>query len=135
MFFSSQQKGATTAIISFIIMGIMLIIALSLSHFSVGQIKMGREIGKGLKAYYGAETAIEKCLHERRKAGGTECRTENVPIVDEKINYGTGKEVTTKVKITNIDENCPKPKCVTIQAKGTYGDNSRAIELTLEEQP
>ena len=59
------QKGVSLYI-TFLIMTILLSIALSMSTFLVSEIKIMREMGKSVTAYYAAETGIERALFDTR---------------------------------------------------------------------
>ena len=65
---TNSQKGVSLYI-AFLIMTILLSIALSMSTFLVSEIKIMREMGKSVTAYYAAETGIERELYEDNEVG------------------------------------------------------------------
>ncbi len=65
---TNSQKGVSLYI-AFLIMTILLSIALNMSTLLVSEIKIMREMGKSVVAYYAAETGIERELYEENEVG------------------------------------------------------------------
>ena len=65
---TNSQKGVSLYI-TFLVMTTLLSIALSMSTFLVSEIKIMREMGKSVTAYYAAETGIERELYEDNVVG------------------------------------------------------------------
>ena len=71
---SNLQKGATTILLAFFIMSILLIISLTAAGIMIFDIKMSAEIANSMSAFYAADAAAEKCLYQARiLSDGTGC--------------------------------------------------------------
>lgn len=60
--FLKKEKGVSLLLVVLII-GIILAIALGISHFMARQVQMLRETGNAIKAFYIADSGIEKTLY------------------------------------------------------------------------
>jgi len=116
-FFKKNQKGATTILLAFFVMTVILMIAFSTAGVMVYEIKMSQEIANSVPAFYAADAGMEKCLYEARKLeDGTGCNSVGGTAV---INLSNGAAVTA----VRGEEN-------KIQSSGTYADTKRNIEAT-----
>jgi len=68
------QKGATTIMLAFFIMNVLLITSLTTASIMIFDIKMSAEIANSIPAFYAADSAAEKCLYQARiLADNLEC--------------------------------------------------------------
>lgn len=65
---SKGQKGVSLYIV-FLMLTLLLSIALSMSSLLLSEIKMMRQMGKSVIAYYAAETGIERELYKNHEVG------------------------------------------------------------------
>jgi len=111
-----NQKGATTILIAFFVMNVILMIAFSAAGVMIYEIKMSQTIADSVPAFYAADAGAEKCLFEaRRLEDGAGCNTiggEAAIILD---NGGTA----TAARSANQ-----------IESNGTYADTKRSVEIT-----
>ncbi len=105
----NQQQGVILYL-AVVITTIMLAIALGVSSILLGQIKTIKEMGFSVKAFYGADTGVERALKEG-DFGSSEASPESL---------GGGVEYW----VVYSDP-------ITIQSYGTYKGVRRAIEIGL----
>jgi len=60
------QKGATTILLAFFVMNVLLITSLTAASVMIFDIKMSADIANSIPAYYAADAAAEKCLYQMR---------------------------------------------------------------------
>lgn len=74
-----NQKGASAILISFFIMAVFFLVAMTAGTVTLLQVKMNREIAYSVPAFYAANAALEKCLYQvyQTAPGGTECASLN----------------------------------------------------------
>lgn len=71
---SRSQRGATTILLAFFVMNVLLLISLAAASIAILNIKMLEGIADPVLAFYAADAAAEKCLYELRVlADGSGC--------------------------------------------------------------
>ncbi|MFC1663739.1 hypothetical protein ACFL0A_01290 [Patescibacteria group bacterium] len=110
-----NQKGISLYL-ALMIMTILLTIALGISALLFSQIKIIREMGNSVIAFYAAETGIERTLMER----------ENPSDVSETVLDNGAKYRATVIP---AGANCSANNFC-IQSVGEYKETKRAIEIT-----
>ncbi len=120
---NSTQKGQAlrsdsgqAVIITILIVGFLLSIALTLSLLFIPKIRASSEISKSSAALYAAESAIEWCLYVNRHSSVT------APVMANSATYING--------ITNLPFNPADCLAATIKAIGTYQGISRSFEIS-----
>lgn len=68
----NNQRGATTILLAFLVMSILLMTALTAAGIMIYQIQMSKEIANSVPAFYAADAGAEKCLYQTRFETG-EC--------------------------------------------------------------
>jgi Tfp pilus assembly protein PilX len=148
------EKGVSL-IITFFIMVIILTVVLSISVLLYSEIKVIRNIGNSVVAFYAADSGIEKTLYYARKDAPTGAKSG--------ICYACNHGIETCTTIVNTD--CADSSCAncevrysgsfdgrsyivdttispngnlfdfTIDSAGSYSNVNRKIELSTEIQP
>ncbi len=118
MFNPSPQKGVSI-FFSFMVMTLLLSIALGLSSIFLTQVKISRDIGYSVVAFYAADTGIEQILMQR--SGPISSCTKISPCF-----LDNGAEYFTVVKTPGLDCNASN-YCIT--SIGVYKETRRAIEV------
>lgn len=136
-----KQKGFSI-LLTILIMAALLVVAVSVSRLSVGEMKLSRDIEKSLIAYYAADAGIEAAIYYERSVLGGIGGTEDNPITEEDaMNVGAldisdicldypENNICFTFKIY-VDET-PDPDMRFLKSNGSYKDIQRAIELTYE---
>lgn len=109
------QKGATTILLSVLVLGTMLIIGLTISAVMISQIKMTAQAGQSVKAFYAADSGAELCLYQARNLSGP-CAGEGGLISGALSN--------------NANYSAQRIDGTTINSTGFFGKTSRRVELT-----
>lgn len=65
-------KRGSSLLLTLLILTAILTIGFGISSLLLVELKMSRNIPESLRAYYGAETGIERALYEARKGSGAE---------------------------------------------------------------
>lgn len=115
-----QEKGVSLYL-SIVIMAILLAIALGVSTIMVSQLRMIAGMGNSVKAFYAADTGIERALYDLYKKGRAiqDINYSNVPI----------GEAFYSVRGFAPGAECPPPHSFfCIRSKGTYKGTTRSIE-------
>ena len=107
----NNQKGVSL-LLTLLIMAAVLSIAFGLSKLSLGEIKISRDVGRSLIAYYAAEAGVECQMYDDR-IGGLDC---SHVCLEPGICYD--------VEVSGETPNR------TIESNGSYQDITRAVELT-----
>ena len=108
-----SQKGATSILLSILILSMISVIGLGISTLIIQQIKMSGQTGQSVVAFYAADAGAEECLYEVRKNGvGGYTYTDSLDI--------DGAEYT--ITYNGSD---------TITSSGQFMDANRKIELSL----
>ncbi len=66
------QKGAAAILMSFFVLTIILLIASTAATIMFFEIKMSREIGNSIPAFYAADAGTEQCLYQIRNSDSGE---------------------------------------------------------------
>lgn len=112
------QCGATTILLSFLVMSIILIIALAAAGVVIFQIRMSKGIANSVPAFFGADAAAEKCLYQTRKLepdSGDDCTKTGFTIQINLDNGAFGYAQRTESK--------------KLQGWGNFGSTQRRAEL------
>ncbi len=64
------NKGAVSILLGVLLLGVLLSIGLAMSFLMVRQMKMSRQIGQSVIAFYAADAGAERCLYELREGTG-----------------------------------------------------------------
>lgn len=101
------QKGATTILLAFFVMNVLLITSLTAANVMVFNIKMSADIANSIPAYYAADAAAEKCLYQMRIIvdGVTGCSADG-GLTSVSLYGGTVTPVATRAssKITSVGQ-------------------------------
>ena len=109
--YKNKQRGVSL-LLTILIMAAVLSIALGLSKLSLGEIKISRDMGKSLIAYYAAEAGVE-CQMYVDRVGGLDC----------------GHVCLTPDICFDVIAEGASPNR-TIESKSSYQGTTRAVELT-----
>ena len=120
------MKGVSLYL-ALIIMTLLLALALGVSAILFGQIRMMREMGNSVLAFYAADTGIERELYEGNATGtsysGYLDLNENGVQDDEDSVYN--------IWVMSSGENgCPAHINYCIKSEGVYKEARRAIQVT-----
>ena len=116
----NPQRGISLYL-SVIILAIILAIVLGLSAILFGQIKIVREMGYSVVAFYAADTGIEKVL---AMINPEECTESN--HCEGKLDNGASYSVIT---LAGSTQDCDSQYSYCIRSVGTYKETQRAIEV------
>lgn len=118
-----EEKGVSLLLV-ILIVGIILAIALGISHFITRQIQMLRETGNAVKAFYIADSGIERFLFNETLPAG------NVPLL------GGSYQLSCECKPGgNCPAGCPaaSPSCKApnfcLKATGNYSNFLQVISI------
>ncbi len=106
-----SQKGATSILLSILILSMISVIGLGISTLIIQQIKMSGQTGQSVVAFYAADAGAERCLYEVRKNGVAVC-----PYAE---TFTNGAEYATTYNGSD-----------TITSIGQFMDASRKVELS-----
>lgn len=153
-FYKNKERGVSL-IITFFILTIILAVVLSISVLLYGQVKIIRNIGNSIVAFYAADSGVEKALYYDRKMGVAQgirgiCGICDLCLVNGDCNLCSvtgndcdasscsdcsisfSSEVNTSVRPYNLDidvlQQCRRSGGTT-NSYGFYEDVSRAIRL------
>jgi len=120
-----NKKGAALYL-AIIMMAIVLAIALGLSAIIVGQLRMMREMGYSVVAFYAADSGIESILRQSADPCGGPTPCEIGGVLDSLTEYNIS------VLASGESDDCLPSKAphYCIKSVGTHRDVSRAIEIT-----
>lgn len=125
--FSEKKLGGQAGIslyLSVIILAVILAIVLGLSAILFGQIKMVREMGYSVVAFYAADTGIERELFE-----GNSPPSSSFGYLDLNNNgIKDGDDASYDISVIATGSDCDAP-VYCIRSKGTYKGTQRAIEV------
>ena len=111
------ERGATTILLAFLVMNVLLMMALTAAGIMIYQIQMSKEIANSALAFYAADAAAEQCLYQARKgAPGIGCAINDSPIQITLNNGAIGQAVVTGG--------------AKINSSGSFGGTRRSVELT-----
>ena len=124
--FKSSEKGLSIYL-TLMVMTILLAMALGLSAILFGQIRIAREIGNSVVAFYAADTGIERELKEANPPGTTYSGYLDLNkngIKDERDSF-------YNVSVLSPGTNgCPVESTFCIKSIGIYKEIRRAIQVT-----
>ncbi len=113
------QRGATTILLAFFVVTIILAVALTAAGITIFEIRMSREVANSVPAFFGADAAAEKCLYQVRKLvpdSGDDC-TRNNEIIQVNLDNGA----------VGYAERQSNKK---LQGWGSFGSTQRRAELS-----
>lgn len=110
-----SERGATTLIVTFFVLTTILMISLTAASMMVFEIRMSKEIGDSIPAFYASDAAAEKCLYQARR------------LDDElECNLVVG---ATSVDLSNGATGAALRQDNKINASGIYSQTKRSVEL------
>jgi len=118
----NPNNDGQAVVISVLIIGFLLSVALTLSLLFIPKIRASSEISKSSAALYAAESGLEWCLYVNRKSPPQP--TPSPPIMANNATFLNGK-VNPPVPLTSADCLIPPLKIL-----GTYQGISRAFEIS-----
>jgi uncharacterized protein (UPF0333 family) len=68
-----SQKGATSILFGLLLLGMLFVISLTISILMLQQVKLSRQSGLSVVAFYAAESGAEKCLFQIKNSTGVGC--------------------------------------------------------------
>lgn len=117
-----KKKGASL-VLTLLILSAVLAIAFGVSSLILGEVKISKNVPRSLKAYYAAETGIEKSLYDARKGAGASdvgtppsCSDGGAVCLDD-------ADACYSIDFTAGDPNI-------IKSFGCYKETRRAVEAT-----
>lgn len=121
-----SQRGAVTILLSFFVMSILLMMALTAAGIMLYQIQMSREVSNSVPAFYAADATIEKCLYQIRK------QTLNDPLFgctivsgNYSINESLGNGAYGEAGLWDLTAGSGQ-----LKSYGKFGGTRRNIEIT-----
>ncbi len=114
-----SQRGATTILLAFFVMSVLLMMALTAAGIMIYQIQMSKEAASSVPAFFAADAGAEKCLYQARKLAtnsGDDCTKQGQTI---EILLDNGARGFAEWKAENQ-----------IQAWGFFGSTQRQVELS-----
>ncbi len=118
-FKTNKNEGAVSIIMSIMVLNILFVIGSGIAFLMFQQVKLSRQAGESVAAFYAADAGAEKCLYQIRKGIGTNCDT-----------LGGGSNSDTINATYNISYVSSYNGVDTIISKGTRGEASRALQLS-----
>ena len=120
-----KQKRGVSILLTFLVLATIFVIALGISGLMLGETKMSREVPRSLRAYYAAESGVEKALYDARKGAGA-----NDIGLPPRCSSGTGAICLDVEYATcySIDVTSTPPN-LDIKSYGCYKEVRRAIEV------
>jgi len=116
IFRSGKERGATTILLAFFVMGVLLMMALTAASIMIYQIQLSKDIANSITAFYAADAGAEECLYQARKGeGGSGCT-----IADDPIQIDLTNSATAQASISGGSK---------IISSGSFGGTKRTVEL------
>lgn len=113
---SKNERGATTILLAFFVMNVLLMMTLAAAGIMIYQIQMSKDIANSVLAFYAADAGAEQCLYQARKgAPGVGCATGDNPIQISLTNGAVSQAVVSGG--------------TTIISSGSFGGTRRNLEL------
>jgi hypothetical protein len=109
-----RERGSVAILLTFFILIIILLVALATGNIMALEIKMSRDIGNSIPAFFAADAGIERCLYEVRKNSADVCGSS--------LNF-TLTNAATYVVNKNSGQNL-------IESVGTFIQTKRKIEAS-----
>ncbi len=69
----NSQKGAVSVLFGILILSMLVVISSTVFILMFQQMKLSRQTGRSVVAFYAAEAGAEKCLYQIRKNTGVGC--------------------------------------------------------------
>lgn len=109
-----KTRGATTIILTILVLNVVLVIGLGIGVLMTSQIKASQETAESVAAFYAADAGAERCLYAVRKNGAGSCPYTNIAL-----DFSPEATYTTVYNGSN-----------TITSIGRFRSTSRKVELT-----
>lgn len=122
-----KQSGAAI-LLALVILIAILAIAFGITGLLYGELKLSQETPKSLKAYYAAETGIERKLYDIRK--NSDFSDIGNPADLSNCAYGTSGVVCLESSDNCYSVNVTTGEPTIIKAYGCYKDTKRAVEVS-----
>lgn len=115
-----NERGATTILLAFFVMNVLLMMALTAASIMIYQIQMSKEIANSVISFYAADAGAEQCLYQARKgAPGVGCASLGGSVL---VNLGNGASGQATLSSSNK-----------INAFGVFGGAKRSVEVSFPE--
>lgn len=108
-----QKNRGASLVLTVLILTTVFVITFGVTNLLLGEIKLSQRIPKSLKAYYAAESGIERSLYDDRQGAGAS------DIVECSVNLDNGSSYGVEVSGDT-----------TIKSWGCYSDIKRAVEVS-----
>jgi len=109
------QKGQVALLMSFFIMTIILLVALTVANLMAAEIQMSRGVANSVPAYFAADAGIERCLYEMYKPTGTYCANNST-------DYSYPLDNTASASVSRKNNN--------VGADGVFAGTHRKVNLS-----
>ena len=107
-----SQKGVISILLATLILSIISIIAFGISALMLQQIRMSKQMGDSVIAFYAAEAGAERCLYEVRKGSGV------CDFTDISLDFNSSAKYTVTYNGSNE-----------IKSTGVFRNTARKVEL------
>lgn len=123
-----DKQSGSSILLAMLILIAILAIAFGIASLMYGEIKLLQEMPKSLKAYYAAETGIERKLYDIRKNSDFNDMGNPADLSD--CSYGTSGVVCLESSDDCYSVNVTTGTPTIIKAYGCYKDTKRAVEVS-----
>ncbi|MBL7053524.1 MAG: hypothetical protein ISS02_02620 [Candidatus Portnoybacteria bacterium] len=113
-----SQKGVISILLATLILSIISVIVFGISALMLQQIKMSKQMGDSMVAFYAADSGAERCLYEVRKGSGVCGFTEN-PQTPVSLDFDSNAKYTVTYNGSNE-----------IESTGKFRNTTRKVELS-----
>jgi len=113
-----SQKGQTAILMSYFILSIILLVALTVANLMVAEIQMSRGVANSVPAYFASDAGVERCLYEIYAAAGVGCDAPTGFPKTYVYNMSNGAMATINRQNAN-----------NINSDGVFADTHRKINL------
>lgn len=111
-----NKKGQVSLLITLVVLSILLFSVLFVINMNLKEIKVIKNTEKSIKAFYIADSGMEKVLYRIKDEGGITFGADETIFGPVSVNGGT-------LTVVSLSPN------TVIRSTGSYGDVSRAIEI------
>lgn len=110
------QRGASAILLSFFVLSVILLIALTAAAIMIYELKMSREIAYSIPAFFAADAGAEQCLYQVRNLSSDGCGVAGNPAIQVDLSNGATVEFERQIPNQAI-------------SRGTYLGVNRKIEI------
>ena len=115
----TKNQGAVSIILAISLLSMLLAIGMGISALMFQQMKLSKQTGQSVVAFYAADAGAEKCLYQVREQIGIGCDVPGGGIISEEINSELG--ISYKAEYDGL---------VTVKAIGQFMATSRGLQLS-----